>query len=164
MNAGQRVAVITGASRGLGLETARQLLEVDFKVVLTARTTEAGEKGLAELGESKSASFDTLDVADQSSVDAFFGRLLPEHGRIDVLVNNAGRIYGGYGASIVDTSADLVAEAFNNNALGALRMIQKVLPEMNRSGYGRIVNVSTGMGALNEMGTGAVPYRIRRLP
>jgi NAD(P)-dependent dehydrogenase (short-subunit alcohol dehydrogenase family) len=135
-------------------------LEGDFKVVLTARTREAGEIGLSELGGNKSASFD--DVADETSVDAFFDRLLTKHGRIDVLVNNAGRIYGGYGTSIAETSVDLIAEAFNNNALGALRMIQKALPEMNRSGYGRIVNVSTGMGALNEMGTGAVPYRISK--
>jgi NAD(P)-dependent dehydrogenase (short-subunit alcohol dehydrogenase family) len=162
MNAGQRVAVITGASQGLGLETARQLLEDGLTVVLTARNNDAGKQGLSELGENRSASFDILDVADQSSVDAFFDRLLAKHGRIDVLVNNAGRIYGGYGTSVVDTSVDLIAEAFNNNALGALRMIQKALPEMNRSGYGRIVNVSTGMGALNEMGTGAVPYRISK--
>jgi NAD(P)-dependent dehydrogenase (short-subunit alcohol dehydrogenase family) len=78
------------------------------------------------------------------------------------LVNNAGRIYGGYGRSLAETPTDIVAEAFNNNALGAMRMIARALPLMQRNGYGRIVNVSTGMAGLAEMGTGAAPYRISK--
>lgn len=156
------IAVITGASRGLGLETARQLLNKGVFVVVTARTAEAAEAALKSLGPGENASCDQLDVSSDASVDAFFERLIARHGRIDILVNNAGRIYGGYGRSLAETPADIIAEAFNNNALSAMRMIAKALPMMQRKGYGRIVNVSTGMAGLAEMGTGAVPYRISK--
>ena len=72
------------------------------------------------------------------------------------LVNNAARVYGR--ASFASVSTGTILEAVNNNALGALRMIQRALPAMNRNCYGRIVNVSTGMAALTDMGGGATFY------
>jgi NAD(P)-dependent dehydrogenase (short-subunit alcohol dehydrogenase family) len=131
-------------------------------VVVTARTAGKAAQGLESLGKPQAAFSDVLDVSDDASVSAFFDRLAARHGRLDVLVNNAGRIYGGYGQSLAQTPAALVAEAVNNNALGAMRMIARALPLMQRGGYGRIVNVSTGMAGLTEMGTGAAPYRISK--
>jgi NAD(P)-dependent dehydrogenase (short-subunit alcohol dehydrogenase family) len=158
----KRIAVITGASQGLGLETARQLLGKGMVVILTARTAGKAAQAIEKLGSTDSAYADELDVGDDMSVTAFFDRLMERQGRIDVLVNNAGRIYGGDGQSIAEVPADLVAEAFNNNALGAMRMIARALPLMQRNGFGRIVNVSTGMAGLAEMGTGSAPYRISK--
>lgn len=162
MSETRRIAVVTGASQGLGLACVRALGERGMTVVLTARTKEAVERGLAALGSPENVQGRVLDVADQASVDGFFDWLVQTHGRIDVLVNNAGRVYGGYGDGLERTPASLIAQAVDNNALGAWRTIQRTLPMMNRTGEGRIVNVSSGMGALSDMETGAVPYRISK--
>ena len=154
-----RVAVITGASQGLGLETGRQLSELGYHVILTGRDNDAlahAAHGLA------STEGHVLDVADDASIAAFFDWLVETHGRLDVLVNNAGRIYGGHGASLLATDTGLLAEALNNNALSAHRMMRRAIPMMAKTGYGRIVNVSSGMGALNDMGSGAVPYSVSK--
>lgn len=157
-----RIAVVTGAAQGLGLETVRELAETGMQVVLTARRQARIDAALAELGNPANVEGHPLDVADQASVDALFSWLERAHGRIDVLVNNAGRIYGGYGAHIAETDPAAIIEAIDNNALGAYRMIRKALPLMNENGYGRIVNVSSGMGALTDMGGGAIPYRLSK--
>jgi NAD(P)-dependent dehydrogenase (short-subunit alcohol dehydrogenase family) len=154
-----RVAVITGAARGLGLETARQLADHGLHVILTGRNETdlaAATRGLP------GAEWHVLDVADDTSVAASFDWLETAHGRLDVLVNNAGRIYGAHRRTVVDTDVAILAEAIDNNALGAFRMMQRALPMMARHGYGRIVNVSSGMGALTGMGSGALPYRVSK--
>jgi len=156
----RRIAVVTGAARGLGLGTARELAARGQKVILTGRDPAALEAAASQVGEA--AETQVLDVSDPASVDAFFDWLGTAHGRIDVLVNNAGRVYGGYSASFADTDPARVAEAIDNNALGAYRMIRRALPMMARQGYGRVVNVSSGMGALNDMGRGAIPYRLSK--
>ncbi len=151
-----RVAVITGAAKGLGLETARQLSNLGLRVILTGRD----ETALANAAKSiENAEWHGLDVADAASVATFFDWLEERHGRLDVLVNNAGRVYGGHAATILETDPEVVSEAVRNNAIGAFRMMQRALPMMAQGGYGRIVNVSSGMGALTDMGSGAVPYR-----
>lgn len=154
-----RIAVITGATQGLGLETARQLSEQGLHVVLTGRNAAALEAAAAPLNN---AEWRVLDVGNDASVQQFFEWLKTTHGRLDVLVNNAGRIYGGHGSSVRDTTADILMEAISNNAIGAFRIMQMALPMMTEGGYGRIVNVSSGMGALSDMGSGAVPYRVSK--
>jgi NAD(P)-dependent dehydrogenase (short-subunit alcohol dehydrogenase family) len=154
-----RVAVITGAAKGLGLKTARQLSELGLRTILTGRNETALAAKAASVPQ---AEWHVLDVADDASVASFFGWLEGSHGRLDVLVNNAGRTYGAHRRTVVDTDVATVAEAIDNNALGALRMMQRALPMMARNGYGRIVNVSSGMGALTGMGSGSVPYRVSK--
>ena len=157
--ANQRIVVVTGATQGIGLEVARQLVLQGDKVVPTGRDLGKLRIAVDEIGAQDAQ---VLDVSEQSSVDDFFGWLLPKYGRIDVLINNAGRTYGSDDRTIEDTSAELIAEAIDNNALGAWRTMKKALPPMNAAGYGRIVNVSSGMGGLTEMGGGAVPYRVSK--
>ncbi len=162
MTTSERIAVVTGAGQGLGLETCRLLAAQDHRVVLTARREAAVGRGLSSLGGVDGVEGRVLDVSQQASVDGFFQWLMGDHGRIDVLVNNAGRVYGGNEESLEETTAERIGEAVDNNALSAWRMIQRALPAMNAAGYGRIVNVSSGMGGLTEMGSGAVPYRLSK--
>jgi len=160
MNADNRIAVVTGASQGLGLETCRQLAGKGYVVVLTARTEDSLRKGLAALGTG--AQGRVLDVADDASVAGLFDWLKQRHGRIDVLVNNAGRSFGGWGRDFADTDPADILEAVNNNTLGAYRMTRLALPMMNAARFGRIVNVSTGMAQLSDMNGGAIPYRLSK--
>jgi len=153
-----RIAVVTGAGRGIGLEVCRQLIERGMTVVLTARTAAAVEHAVDQLAGD--ATGEVLDVASDDSVGDFFQRFWAHHDRLDVLVNNAARVYGRAGFATV--AADVILDAVNNNTLGALRMTQQALPEMNRNRYGRIVNVSTGMSSLADMGGGSVPYRVSK--
>lgn len=98
-------------------------------------------------------------MADAASVAAFFDWLEERHSRIDVLVNNASQVYGGHAATLLETDPKVVLDAVQNNAIDAFRMMQRALPVMAQGGYGRIVNLSSGTGALTDMGSGAVPYR-----
>ncbi len=160
MPSDKKIAVITGAAQGMGLETARELAKKGYLSIITARSEDKVKTGLKAAGD---GDFDghVLDVADQKSVDRFFDWLGQKYGRIDVLVNNAGIDTGGW-ENALETSAEKIMESIDNNGLSAWRMIQKALPMMNAAGYGRIVNVSSGMGQLSEMGTGVVPYRLSK--
>jgi NAD(P)-dependent dehydrogenase (short-subunit alcohol dehydrogenase family) len=150
------IAVITGAARGLGLGVARALAEQGHTPILTGRDTAALEEVASELpGAPRTAA---LDVASDASVTAFFAGLEAEEGRVDMLVNNAGRLYNGRPDGL-KAAAEEIIEAINNNALGAWRMMQRVIPMMNAQGYGRIINVSSAMGALDSLGPNSVLYR-----
>lgn len=160
----RRLAVVTGARRGLGLATGEALARLGHHVVLTARREAdavAAAQPLAAAG--LSAEGRALDVADDGSVAAFFDWLTAELGRIDVLVNNAGAFFEGRGAHAperaFDVPARILATAFESNTLGAYRTQQRALPLMNAAGYGRVVNVSSGLGGLAEMGGGNPAYR-----
>lgn len=156
----EKVAVVTGSSKGIGFETARVLASRGYRVVVTARQQDSAAAAADQIEGLTHAH--ALDVSSDVSVAAFFEWLWAELGRIDVLVNNAGRVYGGYDTTLLNVSMDVMREAFDNNSLSALRMIQYALPKMNEAGFGRIVNVSSGMGSLNDMGGGAVAYRVSK--
>ncbi len=150
------IAVITGASRGLGLEVAHALAEQGHMPILTGRDEAALKQAASSLpGMVRTA---VLDVASDASVSAFFADLEGWEGRIDILVNSAGRLYDGRPDGM-NSTADEILEAINNNAIGAWRMMQRAIPMMNAQGYGRIVNVSSAMGALDSLGPNTVPYR-----
>jgi NAD(P)-dependent dehydrogenase (short-subunit alcohol dehydrogenase family) len=152
-----RVAVVTGAAQGLGLEVSRGLAASGHRVILTGRDGAALERAAATLPKGRDHRIALLDIASDASVAAFFKELATHEDRLDVLVNNAGRLYGR--ADDLDSPADVIAEAIGNNALGAWRMMQRAIPMMNAQGWGRIANVSSGMGALESLGPDAVPYR-----
>lgn len=157
-------AVITGASRGIGHEVARQLAARDVRVTITGRSREALDSALAELqADGRQMDAHILDVASGSSVDAFFDAYWQRFERLDILVNNAARTFGDWQRSgIEDTAAETIVDALNNNTVGAYRMVRHALSAMNRVGFGRIVNVSTGMAGLSEMGGGSVAYRLSK--
>ena len=163
MSGPARVAVVTGGNRGIGLETCRGLARAGLDVWLTARDAAKGEAARARLaGEGLAVRFHPLDVTDAVTVArlaAFLGR---ECGRLDVLVNNAGILPDPRGSRFPDSRPADYRAALETNVLGPLALIQALLPLMQRHGYGRIVNVSSGMGQLSDMGTGSPAYRVSK--
>ncbi|WP_199512130.1 SDR family NAD(P)-dependent oxidoreductase [Nucisporomicrobium flavum] len=131
------VTLITGANKGIGFETARQLLELGHTVYIGARDAERGEKAAAELG----ARFVPLDVTDDASVTAALAAVDAAEGRLDVLVNNAGIL----GAEAVDGPTAL--RVFDTNAVGIVRVTEAALPLLRRSANPTVVNVSSSLGS-----------------
>jgi len=136
------ITLITGANKGLGRETARRLIEKGHTVWIGARDAERGAAAAADLG----ATLLVLDVTDEESVAAAADRLAAEHGRLDVLVNNAG-ISGGHTPPGQTTAADLLA-VYDTNVFGVVRTTHAMLPLLERSAAPVIVNVSSGLGSL----------------
>lgn len=158
-----RVAVVTGANRGMGLETCRQLAERGMVVVLTSRDETKGREAVASLAaDDLTVEYHQLDITDAASVAALAAYVEERHGRIDVLVNNAGAALDEEGVDSVATSPDTVRASFEVNTLGALRCCQAFIPLMKKAGYGRIVNVSSGMGQLTEMNGKHLGYRVSK--
>jgi NAD(P)-dependent dehydrogenase (short-subunit alcohol dehydrogenase family) len=167
MNAGKQVAVVTGANRGLGLETCRQLAGSGFTVVLTARDPASGAAAADKLrARGLEVIFQPLDVTDPASVARLREFLAHECGRIDVLVNNAGVFLDPRGGDDPDASSVLRADidtlraSMETNLYGALRMCQAMIPLMQ--GSGRIVNLSSGMGQLSDMNGCCPGYRFSK--
>lgn len=131
---------ITGASQGIGAEAARQLARQGAHVVLSARGRAALDEREREIrAEGGEASVVELDVTDDASVQRAMGEVLRRHGRIDVLVNNAGN--GGSLGFFVDGSSAATRAMFDVHLFGTERMTRAVLPSMLERGAGRIVNV-----------------------
>jgi NAD(P)-dependent dehydrogenase (short-subunit alcohol dehydrogenase family) len=135
MNQTPQVALVTGGSSGIGECTVRELMDAGFVVHTVARRVDR-MKALAEAG----AHVFAMDVTDDASMVAGVQRIIDEHGRIDVLVNNAG--YGSYGA-VEDVPIDEARRQFEVNVFGLARLIQQVTPHMRRQGSGRIINISS---------------------
>ena len=158
-----RIAVVTGANRGLGREIARQLLRRGLQVVLTSRDPARGEAAAEALrGEGLAPRFLPLDVTADAGADALRDWLDRSYGRIDVLVNNAGVMLDGGGMSLGALPLDILGRTLEVNLYGALRVTQALLPLMRRHGYGRIVNMSSGLGQLADMRSGTPAYRISK--
>jgi NAD(P)-dependent dehydrogenase (short-subunit alcohol dehydrogenase family) len=154
-----RVALVSGGNRGIGLEVCRQLAERGITVVMGSRDAEQGQEAAARLPEG--VVVHQLDVADPESVEGLARSVEDEFGRLDILVNNAA-ISNDDGQSGVDADLDRVREALEANLFGAWRLTEMSVPLMQRNGYGRIVNVSTGLASLEDMGGGSPGYRVSK--
>ncbi len=164
----QRVAVVTGAAQGLGLQTCLVLAQQGIQVVLTARTQDRAEQGAASL-RAQGLPLETaaLDVADAQSVAAFQAYFERRHQRLDILINNAGihpdrYAAGPQGNSVLLATPERMDLAWRTHVLGPLSLIQWAVPLMRRHGYGRIVNVSSTLGQLAHIGGGWPAYRISK--
>ena len=160
MSQGDRpVAVVTGANRGIGLEVVRQLAGDGFRAILGSRDESRGAAAAERLGVDVEVRH--LDVADPASVDAFGAGLEGDYDRLDVLVNNAATHYDTWQRGAT-ADLDVVREALETNLLGAWRTTQVCLPLLRRAGGARVVNVSSGAGALTDMGGGTPGYRVSK--
>lgn len=150
----RRRALVTGGNRGIGLEVVRQLGELGLEVFLGSRDPDAGAAIAASLGPSN-VTVVRIDVADADSVASARDLLAPDG--VDVLVNNAAINPRG---SVTTAEAE---DAWQVNALGAWRVTQAFLPPMRERGWGRIVNVSTGMATNSHESGGGGIYRTTKV-
>ena len=156
------VVVVTGGNRGIGFEICRQLAARGANVILTARKPAAGAAATKKLAAEKlAAAFQLLDVTDAQSVAALRDAVNDQHGRLDVLINNAGIIAKGE-APALQVELATVRTTLETNALGPLHLAQALAPLLKRSKSARIVNMSSGMGALNDNDGGYAAYRISK--
>ncbi len=133
-----KIALVTGASSGIGEVTAERLAKAGYKVYGTSRRgAQAGRRSFEIL---------PLDVTSDESVEAAVGEVIRRHGRIDLLVNNAGFVVAPAGAE--ESSLGQARSIFETNFFGLVRMTRAVVPHMRRQGSGRIINIGSVLGFL----------------
>jgi NAD(P)-dependent dehydrogenase (short-subunit alcohol dehydrogenase family) len=158
----EKIALVTGANRGIGFEVCRQLAEHGLRVILAARDPERGEAAARILSrEGLDVDFCPLDVTDPVAVTSSRAFVESRYGRLDVLVNNAA-VYLDEGVSIFDVSLPTFDETLAVNLFGPLRLCRAFVPGMRHRGYGRVVNVSSGVGQLSTMGGRTAAYAISK--
>lgn len=162
MKQAERIALVTGANRGIGFEVCRQLAEKGFVVLLTARDQTKARAAANGINSSGRVEPVVLDVSDPNSIVKAAAEVASRYERLDVLVNNAGINYDTWetveGADVDGT----VIETITTNLLGPWRVCQAFLPLLRESRAGRIVNVSSESGSLTEMGPGPPAYQVTK--
>jgi NAD(P)-dependent dehydrogenase (short-subunit alcohol dehydrogenase family) len=144
----QRIALVTGANKGIGLEIARQLAKAGVTVIIGSRDAGRGATAVADFAaQGLAATFLRLDVTEETSITAAAVAIEASHGRLDVLVNNAG-IFDFADASPGNASISAVRRVLETNFIGALAVTQAMLPLLRKSAAGRIVNLSSSLGSL----------------
>ncbi len=157
IQAHMKIALVTGANKGIGREVARQLAGKGFHVFIGARNRSAGRKAADEIAKKGGkATFLEIDVSDNNSVAAASRELAKASDHLDVLVNNAGIIVDGDDA-ILEINDELLRKTLETNALGALRVIRACVPLLAKSKAPRVINVSSGGGQLTGGADGWAP-------
>ena len=158
----QKIALVTGGNRGIGLEVCRQLAQQGAMVVLGSRDP---AKGIAAARPLISAGLSVesrqLDVADIRSIRECMNWVRKDLGRLDILVNNAGIMVEDDDADPIE-EIEIVRDSMQTNVYGPLLLSRLAIPIMKSRRYGRIVNLSSGMGSLAEMGAGYFAYRVSK--
>ncbi len=159
----EKVVLITGANRGIGLEVARQLGRRGWRVVLGSRDAAAGGRAAGEVRSAGArAETLTLDVSDSASIRAAAEEFGRRGDRLDVLINNAG-VYPDKGVNILTVSRELLTQTFQTNTFGPVAVAQAFLPFLRASGAGRVVNVSSGYGQLEGLSPDVPSYCLSKL-
>jgi NAD(P)-dependent dehydrogenase (short-subunit alcohol dehydrogenase family) len=159
----ERVVLITGANRGIGLETAKQLAARGWHVVIAARDeAKASEVAQSITTTGGKASALALDVSDSASISSASKKFAEISDRLDVLINNAG-IYPDEGLSILKLSREQLDATLQTNTFGPLEAVQAFLPALRKSKSARVINVSSGYGQLDGMSPNVPSYCLSKL-
>jgi NAD(P)-dependent dehydrogenase (short-subunit alcohol dehydrogenase family) len=156
-----KTVLITGANRGIGFETARQLARRGFHVVIGSRSEQQAQKAARELEKLGKVSPLALDVSDSKSIAAAASSFVAV-GQLDVLINNAG-IYPDEGISILAIVRDQMVSTFQTNTFGPLETTQAFLPYLKKSPTARVINVSSGYGQLDGLSANVPSYCLSKL-
>ena len=163
MNARQRVALVTGANRGLGLETSRQLFAKGLTVVMAGRDEAALMRARETLGQNEQSRvvIVRMDVTDARTITRAHRIIKEGVGPVDVLVNNAAVLLSE-SDDVLSIPTDAYQRTFDTNVFGAIDVCRAFVPDMVQRRYGRIVNVSSGAGQLAKMSTYAPAYSMSK--
>ena len=146
-----RIALITGANKGLGYETALQLGKQGVHILLGSRDTQRGTAAAQALTkEGITVSAIAIDVTDAASIAAAAAQVAKQHGRLDILINNAGILDYAADTGVETTSVDTFRRVFETNLFGLVAVTQAFLPLIKKSSAGRIVNLSSILGSIAE--------------
>lgn len=156
----EHIALVTGANRGIGKQVSIDLAKQGIYVLVGARNPGEAADTLAAVQAVGKGEILSLDVSKEQSISEALDTITGSFGRLDILVNNAG-IFADPG-SFFDTTSEDLHRTLLVNLYGPLRLIQTFLPMMIQNNFGRIVNVSSGMGQLSDMGGGYPAYRISK--
>ncbi len=155
----EKITVITGANRGIGFETARQMSKKeDYRIILTSRNQAEGQRAAKTLG----VDYLPLDIISAESIAAFKRSIEQQYGRLDILINNAGILHDRKD-SILDISEEKIRSTFDTNTYAPLNLIRALLPMMVAQNYGRIVNVSSVLGQISSFSDYTPAYRLSKL-
>jgi NAD(P)-dependent dehydrogenase (short-subunit alcohol dehydrogenase family) len=161
----KRIALITGANKGIGLETARQLGEQGIAVLVGARDEAKGNQAAEEL---RKAGLDAhgivIDVNNADSIQKAAARIERDYGRLDILVNNAGVMIDDQKKKPSEQSLDMWRKTFETNLFGLIATTQALLPLLRKSAGGRIVNLSSILGSIHLHATPGSPVYDMKLP
>ena len=159
----QRIAVVTGANRGIGLEISRQLAKRGIRVVVTARSAAKAAGACQKLkDEGLDVVYHACDVTDTTAVQILRDFIRKNFGAADILVNNAGVMLDPKGSSASVMSPDVLHNTMATNVYGPAMLCRALVPLMKEKNYGRIVNLSSGLGQLSASGRGTPAYRISK--
>ena len=159
----KKIALVTGANRGLGFETCKQLSQLGVTVLLTSRNPIKGEVAAKQLiDKGLDVIFYQLDVSDRSNIKDIFTKIEYQFGRLDILINNAAILYDK-DQSTMNADLELVNKALTTNLFGPWLLCQAFVPLMEKNGYGRIVNVSSGAASMHYMEGGTPAYGISKV-
>ncbi len=157
----KRVALITGGNRGIGHEVCRQLSQKGYTVLLSARSLDKATKAAKSLGSDIHPL--ELDVTNEATIERAVKTIQEKWGRLDVLVNNAGIFLEDEGdRETFKSKSSTIIDTFITNTVGPFLLCQKLIPLMKKNNYGRVVNISSGMGQLSEMDGGYPGYRLSK--
>lgn len=161
--ADMRIALVTGANKGIGLEIARQLAQQGVLVIIGARDAQRADQALQELAaQGLQAEAVAIDLNDHAIIAAAAQTVETRHGRLDILVNNAGIVDAADGPP-GKSSADAARRIMDTNFVGTLAVTQAMLPLLRKAGAARIVNLSSSLGSLTVNGDPTSPYYEARL-
>lgn len=159
----KKIALVTGANKGIGLEIARQLAEAGVAVIMGARNLQRGQDAANDLEKTGlDVEAIKIDLTDEASIASAAERIAAKYGRLDILINNAGIVDPEDGPPSLSSTA-ATRRLMETNFLGTLAVTQAMLPLLRRSNAGRIVNLSTTLGSLAINGDPSSPYYEARL-